>query len=70
MAIRAPRKLLLDDLPDFFGVEELSAVCDWGKAKAYEIARSKGFPALRCGRTIRISKAGFIRWAETHFVVQ
>ncbi len=66
MATRQPKSL--DDLPDFFGVQELAAVLQIGEARAYELTRRKGFPCMRLGgRTIRISKAGFEVWARSNF---
>jgi excisionase family DNA binding protein len=66
MATGQPKSL--DDLPDFFGVKELAALMQIGEARAYELTRRRGFPCMRLGgRTIRISKAGFQRWAAQNF---
>lgn len=68
MATRAPKKLTLDDVGDFFGVKELVALLNIGEARAYELTRRRGFPCMRLGgRTIRISKAGFQVWAQQNF---
>lgn len=52
------------DLPAFFGPKELAAFLGIGVSKAYELSRSKGFPAMRIGKNIRISRDGLQRWVE------
>ncbi len=65
MAARAP--INTEQLPDFFGVKELAAVLQIGEAGAYELTRRQGFPCMRLGRKIRISKAGFREWEQRNF---
>lgn len=43
-------------------VQELSQQLGISKPKAYELVRSKGFPAIQIGRRIVIPTDGFKRW--------
>ncbi|MFY9119068.1 MAG: helix-turn-helix domain-containing protein [Syntrophomonadaceae bacterium] len=52
------------DLPAFFGPRELSAFMGIGITKAYQLSRSVGFPAIRIGKNIRISRDGLRRWVQ------
>ncbi len=52
------------DLPPFFGPKELASFLGIGITKAYQLSRSTGFPAMRIGKNIRISRDGFRRWVE------
>ena len=51
-------------LPAFFGPRELSAFMGIGITKAYQLSRSVGFPAIRIGKNIRISRDGLRRWVQ------
>lgn len=53
-----------DELPDFFGPKELGRLLGVGQIRAYELAKSEGFPAMRIGKKLIISKAGLARWQE------
>lgn len=52
------------DLPAFFGPKELAAFMGIGITKAYQLAKSDGFPAMRIGKSIRISRDGLQRWVQ------
>jgi excisionase family DNA binding protein len=47
--------LTIDEMMNFLGV---------GKNKAYEICRSKEFPTIKIGKSIRINKRSLIDWLE------
>lgn len=47
-------------------VSEAAQVIGVCRAKAYELAHSEGFPTLRCGRKLLVSKQGLEKWIETH----
>lgn len=46
----------------FLTVEELAAFLRIGRSKAYELCHQPDFPAIRIGRTIRISREAFLAW--------
>lgn len=46
-------------------VPEVAAVLGISRAGAYELARSKGFPALKIGSRIVVPKEKFIGWIYT-----
>ncbi|HHW61276.1 MAG TPA: helix-turn-helix domain-containing protein [Syntrophomonadaceae bacterium] len=54
------------DLPAFFGPRELAPFLGIGITKAYELSKSEGFPAMRIGKSIRISREGLQRWVCEH----
>lgn len=43
-------------------VEEMGAELGISRPVAYELAKREGFPAVRIGRRIRISREGLQRW--------
>lgn len=45
-------------------VYELQEQLQIGRAKAYELVNSKGFPSLRVGRKILVSVEGLKKWIE------
>lgn len=51
-----------DELPLMLSVPEIAAVLGISRAAAYELARSKDFPALRIGTRIVVPKDRFIDW--------
>lgn len=53
-----------DELPLMLSVPEVAAVLGISRAGAYELARSKGFPALNIGSRIVVPKDKFIAWIE------
>lgn len=57
-------ELSLEEAPDTFGTKELSQILGIGINAAWELTRREGFPVLKIGRRLRVSKAGLIRWME------
>ena len=53
-----------DELPLMLSVPEVAAVLGISRAGAYDLARSRGFPALTIGTRIVIPKDKFIDWIE------
>lgn len=53
-----------DDLPLILSVPELTDVLGISRASAYELVKSKGFPALHIGNRIVIPKDDLIAWIK------
>lgn len=51
-------------LPAILTVEEFQGFLRVSRQKAYEITHQKGFPAIRCGRAIRIPRDALLKWLE------
>ena len=51
-----------DDLPLMLSVPDLTEVLGISRASAYELVKSKGFPALHIGNRIVIPKEELIVW--------
>ena len=51
-----------DDLPLMLSVPDLTDVLGISRAGAYELVKSKGFPALHIGNRILIPKEELIAW--------
>ncbi|NLO86154.1 MAG: helix-turn-helix domain-containing protein [Clostridiales bacterium] len=47
-----------------YSVEEVRAILDISRRKAYELCNSDCFKVIRVGRTMRISKASFDYWLD------
>ena len=50
----------LDSLPAWFDVKTLKKFLQIGTKAAYELTRQKDFPAIKVGRSIRISETGSV----------
>ena len=53
-----------DDLPLMLSVPDLTEVLGISRASAYELVKSKGFPALYIGNRIVIPKEELIAWIK------
>ena len=53
-----------DDLPLMLSVPDLAEVLGISRAGAYELVKSKGFPALHIGNRIVIPKEELIAWIK------
>lgn len=49
-------------MAELMTMKELQEYMKISRSKAYELAREKGFPTLRVGRTIRIPKDELQKW--------
>ena len=50
--------------PVVYNVPEIAALLDVNVVTAYELAKRKGFPAVRIGRRIIVPKQAFHRWLD------
>ncbi|MBE3585816.1 MAG: helix-turn-helix domain-containing protein [Thermoanaerobacter sp.] len=55
-------RIRLEDAPDFFGPRDLGRIMGINEKAAYDLAHSQGFPTIRVGKKLIISKMGLIRW--------
>ena len=53
-----------DDLPLFLNANLLAKVLGVSISTAYEVMHEPGFPVLRVGSRMVVSKERFIQWAE------
>lgn len=53
-----------DELPLMLSVPEVAAVLGISRAGAYELARSRDFPAITIGSRIVVPKDKFVAWIE------
>ena len=53
-----------DDLPLMLSVQDVSAVLGISRARAYELVKSEGFPAMNIGSRIIVPKEEFILWIK------
>ena len=53
-----------DDLPLVLNVADIQRIMGISRMSAYELVHTPGFPAVRSGRLIRISKKAFFDWME------
>ena len=59
-----------DDLPLTLTVPEVGEVLGISRAKAYDLARSEGFPSMRIGTRILVPRDKLIRWIDTETEAQ
>lgn len=59
-----PSGLDWNNLPALLGPKQLAAFMGIGITKAYQLSKSDGFPAMRIGKSIRISRDGLQRWVQ------
>jgi hypothetical protein len=53
-----------DKLPAVLNAKHIQSVLGLSRLKTYEVMHSAGFPVMRFGRVIRVSKAAFFRWLD------
>ena len=53
-----------DEIPLMLSVPDVADVLGIGRANAYELVRSEGFPALKIGSRIIVPKDEFISWIK------
>ncbi len=53
-----------DELPLTLTVPEVGEVLGISRAKAYDLARSEGFPSMRIGTRILVPRNKLIRWID------
>jgi excisionase family DNA binding protein len=52
----------MDTLPMVLTMKDVQDVLGLSKPKTYELAHTRGFPAVRFGRAIRVPRDAFLRW--------
>lgn len=53
-----------DKLPLILDVSHIQQIMGISKVSAYELVHSEGFPMIRHGRLIRVTKRAFFEWLE------
>jgi len=54
----------LSELPVTLNATEIAQTLGLSKAMAYNLLRSEGFPTLKIGARMIVSKTAFIQWIE------
>ena len=54
----------MDELPITLNATEIAQTLGLSKAMAYNLLRSEGFPTLKIGSRLIVSKSAFIAWIE------
>ena len=52
----------IDGLPVVLTMRHVQEILGVSRVKAYELASSRGFPVVRFGRSIRVTREAFFRW--------
>ena len=55
-----------DDLPLMLSVPDLTDALGISRARAYELVKSEGFPALHIGNRILVPKEELIAWIKSN----
>jgi len=55
------------DLPVVLTVPEMAKVLRISRSKAYSLSKETGFPTIKIGRCIRVSKHELLQWLGKHF---
>ena len=53
-----------DSLPLILDVTDIQHIMGISRASAYELVHTPGFPAVRSGRLIKVSKRAFFDWLD------
>jgi excisionase family DNA binding protein len=59
----------LNSLPLSLTVADIAKILGVSKQNAYKLCHSKGFPSVRIGKRIIITRLAFIKWMEEPFQV-
>ena len=54
----------MDALPAVLTLRHVQEILGVSRPKTYELAHTRGFPVVRIGRAIRVSRAAFVRWLD------
>lgn len=54
-----------DALPLILDVTDIQHIMGISRASAYELVHTPGFPAVRSGKLIKISKKAFFNWLDS-----
>ena len=53
-----------EELPLVLTMRHIQEITGLSKPKVYELAHTRGFPAVRFGRAIRVPRDAFLRWLD------
>lgn len=53
-----------DELPLMLSVPQVAEILGIGRAHAYELVKSKGFPSINIGNRIIVPKDEFVLWIK------
>ncbi len=53
-----------EDLPLILDIEHIQNIMGISRAKAYALVHEAGFPLIRNGRLLKVSKRMFFKWLE------
>ena len=56
-----------DDLPLFLNAELVAKALGVAPSSAYELMHEKGFPVIRVGNRLIVTKEKFREWVDSHF---
>jgi predicted DNA-binding transcriptional regulator AlpA len=56
-----------EELPLVLNVSDIQQIMGISRASTYQLVRSKGFPAVRHGRIIKVSKRAFFDWLDNGY---
>ena len=54
----------MEGLPAVLTMRHVQEILGISRVKAYELTHTRGFPAMRIGRTIRVPRQALMRWIE------
>ncbi|SHJ65763.1 helix-turn-helix domain-containing protein [Desulfofundulus thermosubterraneus] len=54
----------LTELPLFLTPPQIAQLLQISRSAAYALVKSKGFPAVKIGRSVRVYREAFIRWMQ------
>lgn len=57
-----------DELPVLLTAEEARRLLNVGRVTIYTLCHREGFPAVRIGRAVRVSRDGLRSWIENQIV--
>lgn len=57
-----------DQLPCNLNAEQVAAFLGFSRAQAYTLMHSEGFPTIRIGKRMLVSREKFLEWLENHTI--
>lgn len=57
-----------DQLPCNLNAEQVAAFLGFSRAQAYILMHSEGFPTIRIGKRMLVSREKFLEWLENHTI--
>lgn len=64
MSKKSERATDYNDLPLILDVSHIQQIMGISRVSAYELVHSEGFPTIRHGRLIKVTKRAFFEWLE------